>query len=90
MLTAFRITAILEGISYLMLFAVSMPLKYWAGIPEPNIYIGNAHGILFIAFVVLAIVYWWQKKWRIKRLAIMLLASILPFGTFYMEQKYLR
>ncbi|MEO1010740.1 MAG: DUF3817 domain-containing protein [Bacteroidota bacterium] len=90
MLTFFRITAILEGISYLALFAISMPLKYWAGIREPNIYIGYAHGVLFILFVVLAIAFWVQKKWGIKRLVVILLSSLLPFGTFYMEKKYLR
>lgn len=90
MLTTFRITAVLEGISYLMLFAISMPLKYWAGIREPNIYIGYAHGALFIAYLLLAIVFWMEKKWTIKRLFILVLASLLPFGTFYMDQKYLK
>ena len=90
MLTAFRITAIFEGISYLMLFAISMPLKYWADIREPNMYIGYAHGFLFIVFVLFAIVFWVKRKWRIKRLIVMLLSSLLPFGTFYMEKKYLR
>lgn len=90
MLTTFRITAILEGISYLMLFAISMPLKYWAGIREPNIYIGYAHGALFIAYLLVAIVFWMEKKWTIKRLLVLLLASLLPFGTFYMDKKYLK
>ncbi len=90
MLTAFRITAILEGISYLMLFAISMPLKYWAGIREPNIYIGYAHGALFIIYLLVAIVFWMEKKWTIKRLSVLLLASLLPFGTFYMDKKYLK
>ncbi|WP_425237835.1 DUF3817 domain-containing protein [Ulvibacterium sp.] len=90
MLTTFRITAVLEGISYLMLFAISMPLKYWADIREPNIYIGYAHGALFIAYLLLAIVFWMEKKWTIKRLFVLIMASLLPFGTFYMDQKYLK
>lgn len=90
MLTTFRITAVLEGISYLMLFAISMPLKYWAGIREPNIYIGYAHGALFIAYLLFAIIFWMEKKWTIKRLFILVLASLLPFGTFYMDRKYLK
>ena len=53
MLTAFRITAILEGISYLLLFALTMPLKYWADMTEPNKVVGYAHGFLFIAYVVI-------------------------------------
>ena len=90
MLASFRITAILEGISYLALFAISMPLKYLAEIPEPNKYIGYAHGFLFIAYIILAVIFWMEKKWSIKRLAILILASLLPFGTFYMDKKYLK
>jgi len=90
MVQAFRVTAILEGISYLLLFALSMPLKYWAGIGEPNQYIGYAHGFLFIAFMAMAVVLTFEKKWGLKRLLVFFLASLLPFGTFYIEKKYLR
>lgn len=90
MLNIFRLTAVLEGISYLALFAISMPLKYLADIPEPNKYIGYAHGFLFIAYIILAVVFWMEKKWSIKRLAVLIIASLLPFGTFYMDKKYLK
>ncbi|MGC1515218.1 MAG: DUF3817 domain-containing protein [Maribacter sp.] len=90
MLTLFRATALLEGISYLALFGITMPLKYWAEIPGPNKIVGYAHGVLFIAFIVLAIVVCYQKKWGLKRLTIFVLASLLPFATFYIEEKYLR
>jgi integral membrane protein len=90
MLLLFRALAIFEGISYLLLFAFSMPLKYWAGIREPNIYIGYVHGFLFLAYVAVAILLAWQRSWSLKKLGKLLLASLLPFGTFYMEEKYLR
>lgn len=90
MLSIFRITAILEGISYLMLFAVTMPLKYLADLPMPNKYVGYAHGILFIAYIMLAVVFWLQNKWSIKKGIILLLASLLPFATFYVDKKYLK
>ncbi len=86
----FRLTAVLEGISYLMLFGVSMPLKYMADIREPNLYVGYAHGILFIAYVILAIVFCWEQKWSIKRFIILFIASLLPFGAFYVDRKYLK
>ena len=86
----FRITAILEGLSYLALFAFSMPLKYWAGMPEYNIYVGYAHGFLFLAYVTLAIVCFAEYGWSKSLLVKILLASILPFGTFYIEENYLR
>ncbi len=90
MFKVFRLTAILEGISYLALFAVTMPLKYMADIPLPNKYVGYAHGVLFIANVILAIVFWFERKWSIKKGIVLLLASLLPFATFYVDQKYLQ
>ncbi|MDT0608535.1 DUF3817 domain-containing protein [Croceitalea rosinachiae] len=90
MLKIFRATAILEGISYLLLFGLTMPLKYWAEIGGPNKVVGYAHGALFIAYVVIGFVFWYQKKWSIKRLLVLMLASLLPFATFYVDMKYLR
>lgn len=90
MLLIFRITAILEGISYLALFAVTMPLKYLADIPLPNKYVGYAHGFLFIAYIVLAILFWRHRKWGVKMGFILLLASLLPFATFYVDERYLK
>lgn len=89
MLKLFRATAILEGISYLLLFGMTMPLKHWADIPEPNKVVGYAHGILFILYVVVAVVFCWEHKWSIKRFIILFVASLLPFGTFYADKKYL-
>lgn len=89
MLTLFRITAILEGISYLLLFAVTMPLKYLADLPMPNKYVGYAHGFLFITYIVIAFLFWRQKKWSFKRGLILFIASLLPFATFYVDKKYL-
>lgn len=90
MLKIFRITAFLEGISYLMLFGLGMPLKYMAQMPEPNKFIGYAHGFLFIAYVVLAVLLTAEKKWGLKTFTILFIASLLPFGTFYIDKKYLK
>ncbi|UII76342.1 DUF3817 domain-containing protein [Flagellimonas sp. HMM57] len=90
MLKAFRITAILEGISFLLLFGLTMPLKYWAGMSEPNKVVGYAHGFLFIAYVVIALVFCWERKWGIRKFSILFVASLLPFGTFYADKKYLK
>ena len=90
MLKTFRYTAILEGISYLALFAISMPLKYLAELGEPNKYIGYAHGFLFIVYIALAIVLTKKYQWGLKRFGVLFLASLLPFATFYIDKKYLR
>jgi integral membrane protein len=90
MLKTFRYAAIIEGISYLMLFAISMPLKYLADLGQPNKYIGYAHGFLFILYLVLAVVLTMERKWGMKRFVVLFVASLLPFGTFYIDKKYLR
>ena len=83
---ALRIVAILEGISYL-LFAITMPLKYMMGIKEPNMYVGMAHGWLFLGYIVLALYNGSIYKWSIKTRLIALAASIIPFGTFWADKK---
>lgn len=90
MLNLFRIISILEGISYLSLFAITMPLKYLADLPMPNKYVGYAHGGLFITYCLLAVIFWWKMKWSFKRGFILLIASLLPFATFYVDKKYLK
>jgi len=89
-LKAFRILALTEGVSYLLLFALSMPLKYWAGIREPNIYIGYVHGALFIAYVAMATMLWRERNWSNKAYFYLILASLLPFATFYVDSRFLK
>ncbi|GGG56725.1 membrane protein [Croceivirga lutea] len=89
MFKVFRVTAILEGISYLALFAFTIPLKYWAGIGQPNKWVGYAHGVLFILYILLLLVLMFEKKWGVKKFLILFIASLLPFGTFYADKKYL-
>ncbi len=83
----FRKIAFAEGVSFLVLLLIAMPLKYIAELPIAVSIVGGLHGILFIAFVVMA---WevkneYQKSWG--WLAISFIASILPFGTFWMDHK---
>ncbi len=81
-----RILAIAEGISFL-LFAITMPLKYGLGIKEPNLYVGMTHGWLFILYVVLCIQCIAVYGWSAKNASMALIASLIPFGTFYMDRK---
>ncbi|MDY8136212.1 DUF3817 domain-containing protein [Aquimarina sp. 2201CG5-10] len=90
MTTSFRLISYLEGISYLLILFVTMPLKYFFSSPEPNKVIGMAHGLLFLLYIVFAIVIKPEKKWDSKTLGIVLLCSIIPFGTFWMDKKYLK
>ncbi|WP_109832557.1 DUF3817 domain-containing protein [Reichenbachiella versicolor] len=81
-----RIMAIAEGISYL-LFGVTMPMKYLLDIPEPNYVVGMAHGWFFILYIYLCFQNALLHHWRKRDLAIGLVASLIPFGTFYADQK---
>jgi integral membrane protein len=84
----FRKIAFAEGTSFLVLLLIAMPLKYLAGIPIAVTIAGGIHGVLFVAFLVLA---WEAKKEYAKPfswLAKALLASILPFGTFVMDREW--
>jgi integral membrane protein len=83
----FRIIGISEGISFILLLGVAMPLKYFAGIPIAVTIIGSIHGILFIAFMVLALEVKINLKKNIKWYAGCFLAAILPFGTFVLDQQ---
>ena len=82
-----RITGFLEGISFLLLMGVAMPLKYIWVIPEATIGIGYAHGFLFIAYCILVIPAKIDLKWNLKTTFLVLLASLLPFGTFVADSK---
>lgn len=91
MLRIFKITAILEGISFLVLIINMVIVKT----NNPELYhtivrpFGIGHGVLFIGYVLLAILLKNAQKWDFKVFGIILAASLLPFGTFYVEKKYL-
>lgn len=85
-----RIFAILEGLSYLVLLFIAMPLKYIWDKPEMVRSVGMAHGILFVVYVLLAIVVAIQFKWRHGNETLkVLVASLIPFGTFWVDYKIL-
>lgn len=84
-----RILAIMEGVSYI-LFGITMPLKYMMGIPEPNYVVGMAHGVLFILYCLQVFQVGIQKKITFGQMILFWIASLIPFGTFYIDYKYLR
>jgi integral membrane protein len=84
-----RLAAIAEGISYL-LFAITMPLKYYMEMPGPNMIVGMAHGFLFMLYIALVLYCAYQYKWSGKITVLSLLASIIPAGTFYAHAKWFR
>lgn len=85
----FKIVSTLEAISYLVLLGIAMPLKYIWDMPEMVKIVGMAHGILFVLYVLGALYMWKKLQWSVITLGIVLLCSMLPFGPFYVERKYL-
>ena len=88
-LSRFRTVAFLEGCS-LLLFAITMPLKYGLGITWPNYIIGVLHGFLFVVYCILLLQVAIMYKWSFKKMAFAFLASFVPFGTFYADKKWFR
>ncbi|WP_213523124.1 DUF3817 domain-containing protein [Nonlabens sp.] len=86
----FKFLALIEGYSFLCILFLTMPLKYLGGVILPNKIMGMAHGILFLSYVVIAIVLSQLQRWNIKKLLIVLAMSVVPFGTFWMEGVYLK
>jgi integral membrane protein len=85
-----RMLAYLEGISFLLLLGVSMPLKYYYAMPAPNMIIGMIHGILFLAYCAWVFIVKDEEKWTGRKTFWALLASLLPFGTFVADVKLFR
>ena len=90
MKTFFRVVSFLEGTSYLLLLFVAVPIKYWMNDPQYVKLLGMPHGLLFVGYLAVAFLLKSEMKWNIKNFSVILLASILPFGTFYVDKKYLR
>lgn len=81
-----RIAGFLEGLSWIALLT-TMTLKYGFDMPEPNKPVGQIHGVLFIAFVILVFVVARERKWSISTILWCLAASFFPFGTFIADAK---
>jgi len=86
----FRAIAFLEGLSLLLLLFVAMPVKYGLGEPILVKHIGMAHGVLFILFILMALQQHVEHGWKFFSVTwIVLLSSLLPFGTFYIDHRIL-
>ena len=92
MVRIFKNIAILEGISYLVLFANMLLIKSInLGLYKTMLYpIGMTHGLLFIGYVLLAVVLKKSQNWNFISLLVVLTASLLPLATFFIEKKYIK
>lgn len=80
-----RAVAALEGLSYVLLVFVAMPLKYGWDMPQPVRILGMAHGALFLAYLVAVLRAARARRWEWLAIAHALSASVVPFGTLSLD-----
>lgn len=85
----FKWISILEGLSFLLLLGIAMPLKYIFNMPQMVQTVGMAHGVLFIAYILSCLFLIKPMNWNFKQTGVIMACSLLPFGPFYVEKKYL-
>ena len=84
-----RLVAFIEGVSYLILLFVAMPLKYIYEQPQAVRSVGSIHGFLFVAYVLLVFLTKIEHRWDWAKTRLLLLISLIPFGNFYADRKWL-
>jgi len=83
----FRRIALLEGVSFVVLLGIAMPLKYLADLPLAVRVVGMTHGVLFIIYSFMVLGFWLRDEWSLKRAAQAMGWSIVPFGTFILDRE---
>jgi integral membrane protein len=86
----FRVIAFWEGLSFLVLLFIAMPLKYGLGLPQAVRVVGMAHGVLFMAYLYTLMMAAIEHRWGLKRVFIAFIASLVPGGTFWLEAQLRR
>jgi integral membrane protein len=82
-----RLLALVEGVSFLLLLGVAMPLKYMAAMPLPVKIAGWIHGLLFIALCYVLFRVTLEKSWPLARAGMVFVAALLPFGPFVIDRR---
>ena len=84
---AFRMIALAEGCSFLILLCIAMPMKYFMGMPEVVRVAGTIHGGLFLLYVGLLAMLHFRQRWSVMFSLYAFVASIIPFGTFVLDKQ---
>ncbi|WP_276497561.1 DUF3817 domain-containing protein [Pontibacter litorisediminis] len=84
-----RTVGIYEGLSYLLLLGIAMPLKYMFDMPLFVKYVGWAHGVLFVLYMLALLQVTLAHNWGLRKVVAGFIASLLPFGPFILDKKLL-
>ena len=80
-----RIISLVEGVSFLLLLGIAMPMKYWWGMPWAVSVVGMAHGVLFLLFCVALVNAMLVVRWKLRHPILIFLASLVPFAPLWVE-----
>ncbi len=80
-----RLVALAEGISYVVLLGIAMPLKYLADLPLAVRIVGSLHGLLFVALCGALLHAVLVTPFPMRRAVVVFVASLLPFGAFVID-----
>lgn len=86
-LKRFRIISAIEGLSYLLLIFIAMPIKYMGENPYPVKILGMIHGVLFIIFMISLFEAKRKESWDTGYMFQLFVLSLMPFGAFVIESK---
>ena len=89
MINIYRLTAFLEGVSYILLLFIAVPIKYLLNEALFVKILGMPHGILFILYILFSIIAKIKYNWNFRKFLVISIASLVPFRTFYIDKKYL-
>jgi integral membrane protein len=85
-----KIVGYLEGISFLILLGIAMPMKYLMDMPLAVTIVGSLHGLLFVLYILSILYVWNVKKWPFMRTFLAMVSSVIPFGPFIFDRKFLK
>lgn len=85
-----RIMGFLEGLSLLILVFIALPLKYGYNNESLTKMLGPVHGALFLLFILNTISTGIEQKWKFKTTSTIVVSCLIPFGTFYVDNKFLK
>lgn len=89
-LARLRLVGLLEGLSFLLLLGVAMPLKYVWGMPVAVQVVGALHGALFVLYGLAVVHVWIARRWPVDRALVAMIAAVVPFGPFVFERSLRR
>ena len=80
-----RIISLVEGVSFIVLLVIAMPMKYFWGMPNAVTVVGMVHGLLFLLFCVALVNAVLVARWNLKPPLLIFLASLVPFAPLWVE-----